>query len=47
MCSARTSTNATGEFNSLPLPPGRYSVTVRQPGFREQAAEVTLGVGQR
>ena len=40
-------TNASGEYNSLPLRPGRYAVTVRQPGFREQTAEVTLGVGQR
>src|SRR5262249_24937301 len=30
-----------------PLPPGRYSVTVWQPGFRERSTEVTLGVGQR
>src|SRR4051812_9273182 len=42
-----TLTNASGEYNSLPLPAGRYSVTVRQPGFREKTAEVTLGVGQR
>jgi hypothetical protein len=42
-----TVTNATGEYNSLPLQPGRYSITVRQPGFRERTAETTLGVGQR
>src|SRR5262244_4040045 len=42
-----TVTNATGEYNSLPLQPGRYSVTVRQAGFRERTAEVTLDVGQR
>src|ERR1044071_4421827 len=40
-------TASSGEYNSLPLQPGRYSVTVRQSGFREQKAEVTLGVGQR
>src|SRR5215467_7975067 len=40
-------TQSSGEFNSLPLPAGRYAVTVRQPGFREQTVEVTLGVGQR
>ena len=40
-------TNASGEYNSLPLPAGRYAVTVRQPGFREKTTEVTLGVGQR
>src|SRR4051812_42743650 len=42
-----TLTNASGEYNSLPLQPGRYSVTVRQAGFRDRTAEVTLGVGQR
>src|SRR4051794_35534192 len=40
-------TNASGEYNSLPLPAGRYAVTVRQPGFREKTTEITLGVGQR
>ncbi len=40
-------TSASGEYNSLPLPPGRYAVTVRQQGFREQTAEVNLAVGQR
>src|SRR6266487_7018430 len=40
-------TKSQGEYNSLPLQPGRYAVTVRQPGFREQTVEVTLGVGQR
>src|SRR5215471_13769514 len=40
-------TTSAGEYNSLPLQPGRYSVTVKQPGFREQTVEVTLGVGQR
>src|SRR5689334_25103734 len=42
-----TVTNASGEYNSLPLQPGRYSVTVRQPGFRDRTADLTLGVGQR
>ncbi len=40
-------TKSSGEYNSLPLPPGRYAVTVKQTGFREQTVEVTLGVGQR
>lgn len=40
-------TTATGEFNSLPLQPDRYAVTIHLSGFREQTAEVTLGVGQR
>src|SRR6476660_470556 len=42
-----TVTNASGEYNSLPLQAGRYSVTVHQPGFRDRTTEVTLGVGQR
>ena len=40
-------TGGSGEFNSLPLPPGRYSVTVRQSGFRDKSVELTLGVSQR
>jgi hypothetical protein len=40
-------TSASGEYNSLPLPPGRYAVVVRHQGFREKAAEITLGVSQR
>ncbi len=40
-------TSPAGEYNSLPLPPGRYAVVVRQQGFREQTAEVNLAVGQR
>src|ERR1041385_4035454 len=42
-----TATNSTGEYNSLPLQPGRYTVTVRQPGFQNKTVEVTLAVGQR
>ncbi len=40
-------TSASGDYNSLPLQPGRYSVTVRQAGFRDRSVEVTLGVSQR
>ncbi|MFN7921789.1 MAG: carboxypeptidase regulatory-like domain-containing protein [Bryobacteraceae bacterium] len=40
-------TSSSGEYNSLPLQPGRYAITVRQSGFRERTAEVTLAVGQR
>jgi len=36
-------TSSSGEYNSLPLPPGRYAIAVRQQGFREQTLEVTLG----
>ena len=40
-------TSVSGEYNSLPLQPGRYAVTIHQQGFREQTLEVTLAVGQR
>ena len=40
-------TSASGEYNSLPLQPGRYVITVRQQGFREKSTEVRLGVSQR
>jgi hypothetical protein len=40
-------TSSGGEYNSLPLQPGRYSITVRQQGFRERTAEANLGVSQR
>src|SRR5713226_163190 len=36
-----------GEYNSLPLQPGRYSITVHQQGFRDRTVEVNLGVSQR
>jgi hypothetical protein len=41
------STSAAGEYNSLPLTPGQYTVSVRQAGFRERSAEVNVGVSQR
>src|SRR5258707_161886 len=40
-------TSSDGEYNSLPLTPGRYTVTVRQQGFRDRAVEVSVGVSQR
>ena len=45
--SREVTTSSNGEYNSLPLPPGVYTVTVRQQGFRDKAIEVTLGVSQR
>ncbi len=43
----QVTTSASGEYNSLPLQPGRYSITVHQQGFRDRSVEVTLGVSQR
>ena len=40
-------TSVNGEYNSLPLQPGRYRVTVRQQGFRDKSAELSIGVSQR
>ena len=40
-------TSADGDFNSLPLQPGPYLVTIRQSGFRDRAVNVNLGVSQR
>src|SRR5712671_5394030 len=40
-------TKSEGEYNSLPVQTVPYALTVKQTGFREQTAEVTLGVGQR
>ena len=36
----QATTSASGEFDSLPLQPGRYIITIRQSGFREKAVEV-------
>src|SRR3954447_8066872 len=40
-------TSTSGEYNSLPLTPGRYTVTVRMTGFKERSIEVNVGVSQR
>lgn len=40
-------TSSSGEFNSLPLQPGRYSVIVHHQGFRDGTSELTVGVSQR
>ena len=40
-------TTGSGDYNSLPLQPGPYTVTVRQNGFRERTVQVTVGVSQR
>ncbi|MBI2686031.1 MAG: TonB-dependent receptor [Acidobacteria bacterium] len=45
--SREVTTSIGGEYNSLPLPPGPYTVNIRQQGFRERTAEVTVGVSQR
>jgi len=40
-------TSSTGDFNSLSLPPGRYTVRVSQTGFRDKSQNIDLSVGQR
>jgi hypothetical protein len=40
-------TSPAGEFNSLPLAPGQYTVTVHQSGFRDRSMQVNVGVSQR
>lgn len=40
-------TSATGEFNSLSLPPGRYTVKVSHTGFGDKTQNIDLPVGQR
>ncbi len=40
-------TSTSGEYNSLPLTPGKYTVTVRMTGFKERSIEVNVGVSQR
>src|SRR4051812_46063118 len=45
--SREVTTGQSGGYNSLPLPPGPYTVTVHQQGFRDRAAEVNVGVSQR
>lgn len=43
----QVTTSDNGEYNSLPVQPGRYAVVVHQQGFRDRSAEVTVGVNQR
>ena len=45
--SREVATAGGGEYNSLPLPPGAYVVTIHQPGFKERSIEVNVGVSQR
>lgn len=40
-------TSPDGEYNSLPLQPGTYIVTVRQSGFRDKSVQLNVGVSQR
>lgn len=45
--SREVTTSTDGAYNSLPLPPGAYVVTIHQQGFRERSVEINLGVSQR
>lgn len=40
-------TNSSGRYQSPPLTPGQYTVTVGQSGFKKESASVQLDVGQR
>src|SRR5690242_198419 len=45
---ARQLTTASGgEYNFVSLPPGKYRISVRHEGFREQTQEVDVSVGAR
>ena len=45
---ARTATTtAAGEYNFVSLPPDKYAIIVRHPGFREASRTVQLSVDQR
>ena len=43
----QATTSDGGRFDFLSLQPDRYSITVRQPGFREKTQSFELAVGQR
>jgi len=43
----QATTSATGEFNFLSLQPDRYTISVREQGFREKSQNFQLAVGQR
>jgi hypothetical protein len=43
----RATTTTTGEYTFVSLPPDRYTLTVRHPGFRDQSRPVQLSVDQR
>ncbi|HXJ42314.1 MAG TPA: carboxypeptidase-like regulatory domain-containing protein, partial [Bryobacteraceae bacterium] len=45
--SRQTTTSGTGEFDFVALQPGRYSLRVRQDGFKEKVQSFDLTVGQR
>jgi Carboxypeptidase regulatory-like domain len=42
-----TTSNAAGEWNFPALPPGRYSVTAKQSGLRDEIRTFELSVGQK
>ncbi len=39
--------SAAGEYNFVSLPPDKYTLTVKHPGFRDTSRELELSVGQR
>ena len=43
----RTTTDTSGQFAFISLPPDTYTITVRHPGFSNQSRTVQLSVDQR
>src|SRR5215472_6088796 len=43
----RVSTDSSGQFTFVSLPPDLYTISVKHPGFREQARSIQLSVDQR
>ena len=43
----QTTTSATGEFDFIALQPGKYTLKVKQEGFKETTQNLGLAVGQR
>lgn len=43
----QATTSPTGEYNFVSLPPDKYTITVRQQGFREVSRSIELSVDQR
>ncbi len=43
----KLTTNSLGQYVSIPLPPGDYTVAAQAPGFQQTVAHLTLQLNQR